>query len=74
MKNLSLKLKEDIYKDTEKVVKKLKIPRNTYINKAIDHYNKVHKRNILKNKLKIESGLTARDSMEILKEFEELSE
>ena len=74
MKNLSLKLKEDIYKDTEKVVKKLKIPRNTYINKAIDHYNKVHKRNILKNKLKIESGLTARGSMEILKEFEELSE
>lgn len=74
MKNLSLKLKEDIYKDTEKVVKKLKIPRNTYINKAIDHYNKVHKRNILKNKLKIESGLTARDSMEILKEFEELAD
>ena len=74
MKNLSLKLKEEIYKDTEKVVKKLKIPRNTYINKAIDHYNKVHKRNILKNKLKIESELTADDSMEILKEFEELAD
>lgn len=74
MKNLSLKLKEDIYRDTEKVVKKLKIPRNTYINKAIDHYNKVHKRNILKNKLKIESGLTASDSMEILREFEELAD
>lgn len=74
MKNLSLKLKEEIYRDTEKVVKKLKIPRNTYINKAIDHYNKVHKRNILKNKLTVESGLTARDSMEILREFEELAD
>lgn len=74
MKNLSLKLREEIYKDTEKVVKKLKIPRNTYINKAIDHYNKVHKRNILKNKLKIESEITASDSMEILREFEELKD
>jgi len=74
MKNLSLKLREEIYKDTEKVVKKLKIPRNTYINKAIDHYNKVHKRNILKNKLKLESEITASDSMEILREFEELKD
>lgn len=73
MKNLSLKLKEDIYKDTEKVVKKLKVPRNSYINKAIDFYNKVNNRNMLRKKLFEESLLVSGDSMKILKEFEEIS-
>lgn len=70
MKNLSLKLKDEIYVETEKVIKKLKVPRNSYINKAIEHFNKVHKRNLLKKKLQKESALVAEDSMEILSEFE----
>lgn len=74
MKNLSLKLKEEIYADTEQVVKKLKIPRNAYINRAIDHYNRVHKRNLLKKKLGKESAIVADDSMEILREFEHLED
>lgn len=73
MKNLSLKLKEDIYKDTEKVVKRLKVPRNSYINKAIDFYNKVNNRNMVRKKLFEESLLVSGDSMKILKEFEEIS-
>ena len=72
MKNLSLKLKEDIYRDTEKVVKKLNVPRNSYINKAIDFYNKVHNKSILRKKLFEESLLVSTDSMEILKEFEKI--
>lgn len=72
MKNLSLKLKDEIYEETEKLIKKIKVPRNSYINKAIDHYNKVHKRNILRKKLERESELVARDSIEMLKEFEKL--
>ncbi len=72
MKNLSLKLKEDIYMDTERVVKKLNVPRNSYINKAIDFYNKVHNKSILRKKLFEESLLVSSDSMEILKEFEKI--
>lgn len=72
MINLSLKLKEDIYKDTERVVKKLNVPRNSYINKAIDFYNKVHNKSILRKKLFEESMLVSSDSMEILKEFEKI--
>ncbi len=73
MKNLSLKLKEDIYRDTEKVVKKLNIPRNSYINKAVDFYNKVNNKNMLRKKMFEESLLVSADSMEILKEFEKIS-
>jgi len=73
MKNLSLKLKEEIYRDTEKVVKKLKVPRNSYINKAVDFYNKVNTRNMTRKKLFEESLLVRGDSMEILQEFEKLS-
>ncbi len=72
MKNLSLKLKEEIYRDTEKVVKKLKVPRNSYINKAVDFYNKVNTRNLTRKKLFEESMLVSGDSMEILQEFEKL--
>lgn len=73
MKNLSLKLKEEIYRDTEKVVKKLKVPRNSYINKAVDFYNKVNTRSLTRKKLFEESLLVSGDSMEILLEFEKLS-
>ncbi len=72
MKNLSLKLKEDIYRDTEIVVKKLNVPRNSYINKAIDFYNKVHNKSLLRKKLFEESPLVSSDSMEILKEFDKI--
>ncbi len=73
MKNLSLKLKEEIYRDTEKVVKKLNIPRNSYINKAVDFYNKVNTKNMLRKKMFEESLLVSADSMEVLKEFEKIS-
>ncbi len=73
MKNLSLKLKEEIYRDTEEVVKKLNIPRNSYINKAVDFYNKVNTKNMLRKKMFEESLLVSADSMEVLKEFEKIS-
>lgn len=72
MKNLSLKLKEDIYNETEKVVKKLKVPRNSYFNKAIDFYNKLISRKIIKAKLENDSLLVSAESMNVLKEFEEI--
>ncbi len=39
-KNLSLKLQDEIFEETEHVLRKVKRPRNAYINEAIHFYNK----------------------------------
>lgn len=72
MKNLSLKLEDDIFQETEKIVAKVKINRNRYINEAIEFYNRLHSRKLLTNQMSKESNLVATNSMEILEEFERL--
>jgi len=73
-KNLSLKLQDNIFEETEKVLRKVKRPRNAYINEAIHFYNKLIARRLLKNKLIRESTIVAADSMAVLKEFEKFEE
>ena len=73
-KILSLKLKEEIFEETEKIRKSIKIPRNAYINRALDFYNKIHSRNTLKKKLHQESKLVSNESLSVLKEFESFIE
>ncbi len=70
MKTLSLKLDDSIFGETEKILERLKKPRNRYINEAIEYYNRAQRRLILENKLKKESVLVKKDSMDVLKEFE----
>ncbi len=72
MKTLSLKLDDNIYEDTEEMTSKLKLARNRYINEAVSIYNLFNKRRLLKKQLKKESGLSAEDSLEVLREFEKL--
>jgi hypothetical protein len=48
------------------------MPRNRYINEALDYYNKVQRRHILEQKLKSESALVNSESMHVLREFEGL--
>jgi len=72
MKTISLKLDESIFGETEKILALMKKPRNRYINEAIENYNKLQKRMILETKLKMESELVKKDSLAVLKEFEEL--
>lgn len=72
MKTISLKLDESIFGETEKILVLMKKPKNRYINEAIDNYNKLQKRMILETKLKMESELVKKDSLAVLKEFEEL--
>jgi predicted transcriptional regulator len=72
MKTVSLKIDDSIFGETEKILSNIKIPRNRYINEAIEHYNKVQKRQILEEKLKLESSLVQKDSMNILKDFEKI--
>jgi metal-responsive CopG/Arc/MetJ family transcriptional regulator len=70
MKNLSLKLEEGIFGETEKIVSRLKKSRNKYINEAIDFYNKYHRRKMLEKRIARESKAVREDSMDVLKEFE----
>jgi len=72
MKNISLKLDDSVFGETEKIVSKIKKPRNRYINEALDFYNKFQKRLILEKKLKEESNLVKLDSLDVLKEFENI--
>lgn len=72
MKTVSLKIDEAIFGETEKILSSIRIPRNRYINEALEHYNKVQKRKLLEKKLHLESSLVKNDSMEISKEFEKI--
>ena len=72
MKTLSLKIDESIFGETEKILSRIKKPRNRYINEAIDFYNRIQRKQILEKKLKSESDLVKSDSMYVLKEFEDI--
>jgi len=72
MKTISLKIDDSIYGETENIVKTIKKARNRYINEALEYYNKMQSRTILENKLKMESKLVSKSSMEVLKEMEQI--
>jgi len=72
MKNVSLKIDDSIFRETEKILSRIKKPRNRYINEALNYYNRLQRRLILEKKLKKESELVKNDSMSILKDFEEI--
>jgi hypothetical protein len=72
MKTVLLKIDESIFVETEKILSNIRIPRNRYINEALEYYNKIQKRQLLEQKLKKESELVKKDSMDILKDFEDL--
>ena len=73
-KNLSLKLQDEIFEETEQILKKVKRPRNAYINEAVHFYNKLHSRRLLRNQLMKESNIVREDSMAVLSEFEAFEE
>ena len=72
MKTVSLKIDDSIFGETEKILSRIKKPRNRYINEAINYYNRLQRRLILEKKLKKESELVRKDSMFVLKDFEEI--
>ena len=72
MKTVSLKIDDSIFGETEKILSRISIPRNRYINEAIEYYNKFQKRQIIEKRLKVESNLVKNDSMKILNEFENI--
>jgi len=74
MKNLSLKMDDSIFSETEKIVTRIKKNRNRYINEAVDFYNILQKRKILANQMQKESKLVQEESMKVLAEFEKLQD
>jgi len=69
-KTLSLKMRDDIFSETEEVIETMRTSRNAYINDALKFYNKFIKRRILKKSLKKESILVSETSLEALRELE----
>lgn len=72
MKTVSLKIDDSIFGETEILLASICMPRNRYINDAIKYYNKVQKRQILEKKIKAESNLVKNESLNILKDFENI--
>lgn len=74
MKNLSLKLEDNIFQETENILTKVNKNRNRYINEALEFYNKLQKRKLLARQLEKESKLVSDDSLSVLAEFEALDD
>jgi len=72
MKAISLKIDDPIFGETEKILSEIKMPRNRYINEAIDHYNRLQRRKLIEKQLKIDSYAVREESMNVLREFEDL--
>jgi hypothetical protein len=72
MKTVSLKIDDSVFGETEKILSRINVPRNRYINEAIDYYNRIKKRQILEHKLKMESELVKKESLRVLKDFEDI--
>lgn len=69
-KTLSLKLKDDVFSETEDIIERIHKPRNAYINEAISFYNKFIRRKLLKDRLIKESHLVSDTSLKVLYELE----
>jgi DNA-binding protein len=74
MKNLSLKMDEDVFLETEKITEKISKSRNRYINEAVEFYNLLQRRRILSDQLQKESKKVQEESLKVLAEFEKLQD
>ena len=72
MKSLSLKLDDEVFKETERIIEKLHYARNRYINEALELYNKYNGRKMIKDQLRKESLKTYKESLHVLDEFEKI--
>lgn len=73
-KAVSIKMRDDVFEEIERLVKRLKTTRNAYINDAVAFFNRVNRRARLKKRLALESAWVSSDSMKALAEFEALSD
>lgn len=72
MKSIFFNLDEEIFSETERILSTLKTTRNKYINDALDFYNKYQRKKMMESRVIIESELVRKESLSVLKEFEDL--
>lgn len=70
MRNLSIKLDDDVFNETEKIISRISANRNRYINDAVAYYNILQKKRIISCQLEKESKIVQEESMKVLREFE----
>jgi predicted DNA-binding protein len=73
-KALSLKLDDSTYEKAEQIRKRLKLPRNTYIRKAVNHYNSLYARKLVEGEYRKASRRLGAAHLEYLKETELLED
>ncbi len=73
-KALSLKLDEPTYRELEKIRRQLKLPRNTYIRKALHHYNSLYSRKLLDREYRKASRRLGAQHLQYLRETELLED
>ena len=71
-KVLSLKLRNEVFAEMETIVRRLKKPRNAYINEAVALYNRLQRRRALAKQYERSSLAVREESMRVLAEFEAL--
>ena len=74
MKNLSLKMDDTVFNETERITAKIRKTRNRYINEAVEFYNLLQKRKMISHQLQKESKIVQEESMKVLAEFEKLQD
>lgn len=74
MKNLSLKLEDNIFSETEEIIGHLNKKRNKYINEAVSYYNRLYKRKLMKDQLLEESKAVYANSLDTLAEFDDIDD
>jgi metal-responsive CopG/Arc/MetJ family transcriptional regulator len=70
MKRLTVSLEKAIFEEAEGILKEKGIPRNRYINEALDFYNRYHKRKKLAKAFSKASAMVRNSSMEVNAEFD----
>ena len=74
MKNLSLKMDEAVFNETEIIISRISKNRNRYINEAVQFYNLLQKRRIISRQLQKDSKLVREESMKVLEEFDKIQD
>ena len=74
MKNLSLKMDEAVFNETEIIITRISKNRNRYINEAVQFYNLLQKRRIISRQLQKDSKLVREESMKVLEEFDKIQD
>ena len=74
MKSIFFNLDDEIFNETELILSGMKMSRNKYINDALEWYNKFQRKKMMESKLISESEAVRKESLSVLKEFEDLED